>query len=431
MSDFASLRLVLLGSPERSAHYRLLLAALGMPDAQVLSPDASEAANAVLLLDGGEAPASLALPGLAEPGLEHQLRPCLATLTAPEYPSLVEGLARLQAHLATARLGTVDDRDGLVAVSEKMCQLRQTIAQLAAKPVTVMINGPSGAGKELVAQAIHRLSDRADGPFVPINCGAIPRELLESELFGHERGAFTGAISSRAGRFELADGGTLFLDEIGDMPLDMQVKILRAIQERSFERVGSAQTRTADVRIVAATHRDLPALIATGAFREDLYYRLNVFPLTVPPLRERQQDIPLLIASIATRLRAEGLEPPNLTPGAVEVLKRYPWPGNVRELANLLERLAITAPSGWVGVADLPEPLRTVAPAAWGIADETVAGGDAPVLPLKEEVAALECRRINQALLASEQVVSRAAQRLGLRRTTLIEKMRRYGISAD
>ena len=389
-----------------------------------------ECANAILLADGGESLPCCTLPGLAEPGLESLLSSCVGTVTTPEYPSLLEGLSRLQSVMSGDGALPVDQRDGLVAVSPVMRQLRQTVAQLASKPVTVMITGPSGAGKELVARAIHRLSGRAQGPFVPINCGAIPRELLESELFGHERGAFTGAISSRAGRFELADGGTLFLDEIGDMPLDMQVKILRAIQERSFERVGSSQSRTADVRIVAATHRDLPAMIAEGRFREDLYYRLNVFPLCVPPLCERREDIPALIDSLSRHLIEEGLRLPRLTPAAMDALQGYDWPGNVRELANLLERLAVSCPDKLVGVHDLPACCRANT-SAWVVPDRCAEGELAETsLSLKEELAALERQRIAQALEASGQVVSRAAERLGLRRTTLIEKMRKYGIAA-
>ncbi len=275
---------------------------------------------------------------------------------------------------------------------------------------------------------------------MPINCGAIPRELLESELFGHERGAFTGAISSRAGRFELADGGTLFLDEIGDMPLDMQVKILRAIQERSFERVGSSESRSADVRIIAATHRDLPAMIDAGEFREDLYYRLNVFPLQVPALSERIEDIPALVRDIIRQLADDGLGTLALAPSAVASLQAHSWAGNVRELANLLERLLIMYPDKVVGRQDLPDAYRG-AEAVWQpparvevrTSAAAVAVDELPVegVSLKEEVAGFEQRRIQQALRAADHVVSRAAQLLGLRRTTLIEKMRKYGISAD
>ncbi|MGY8775656.1 sigma-54 interaction domain-containing protein [Spongiibacter tropicus] len=422
-----AVQLFIAASPARQAYYRQLLEAIGLPGLMLVERGD---ADAVLLAEGGESLLDASLPGLAEPELASLLPRCVGTVVTPEYPSLLEGLSRLQSLLYEDGPQTGDHRDGLVAISPLMRQLRNTVAQLAGKPVTVMITGPSGAGKELVARAIHRMSERAQGPFVPINCGAIPRELLESELFGHERGAFTGAISSRAGRFELAHGGTLFLDEIGDMPLDMQVKILRAIQERSFERVGSCESRTADVRIVAATHRDLPSMIADGQFREDLYYRLNVFPLSIPPLSERREDIPALIDSLSVRLAEEGLPLPRFTPAALDALQGYDWPGNVRELANLLERLAVSYPDKLVGVHDLPGYCRGdrsawIAPSGGGELPSPDSG-----LSLKEELAALERRRITQALEASGQVVSRAAERLGLRRTTLIEKMRKYGIAA-
>lgn len=306
-------------------------------------------------------------------------------------------------------------------------QLSQMLSRVADKSVTVLVTGPSGSGKELIARCLHELSPRGRGPFVPVNCGAIPRELLESELFGHERGAFTGAISARAGRFELAQGGTLFLDEIGDMPLEMQVKILRVLQERQFERVGSNTVRQADVRIVAATHRDLEAMIARGEFRADLYYRLNVFPLAVPALEQRREDIPHLVNQIALALEQDGLGKLRLTQGALDALCRAPWPGNIRELGNVLERLVILHGGALIGVAELPERYR---PADWtapaGGSDQ---GVDAP-LDLKGRLTMLEQGLIEEALALHQGVVSRAADHLGLRRTTLIEKMRKLGIAS-
>lgn len=336
--------------------------------------------------------------------------------------------------------------DGLVAVSPAMQGLKHQIKQVADKTVTVLILGPSGSGKEVVAREIHRLSGRAVGPFVPVNCGAIPRDLLESELFGHEKGAFTGAISARPGRFELAEGGTLFLDEIGDMPLDMQVKILRVIQERSFERVGSARTRKANVRIVAATHRDLPALIEEGQFREDLYYRLNVFPLTVPALVERPQDLPLLVNELAGQLVAEGVGRVRLSDRAVAALQGWHWPGNVRELANLLERLCILFPDQVVEVEQLPEPYLSAGSESVAVTAGITAGieggsemrpGGVSELPLPEDgldmksaLQGIERGWIVQALAQCDGNVSAAARMLGLRRTTLIEKMRKLKIAA-
>ena len=352
------------------------------------------------------------------------------------YQDVLEVLYRLQ--LGRER-GAVLTNEPLVGVSSAVAELRRLSAQVADKAVTVLITGPSGAGKEVVARSLHDLSSRRDAPFVPINCGAIPRELLESELFGHERGAFTGAISSRAGRFELAEGGTLFLDEIGDMPLEMQVKILRVIQERQFERVGSDKTRTADVRIIAATHRNLEAMISAGQFREDLYYRINVFPLNVPALAERREDIPHLIRVLSKQLEAEGLGCLRLADSALRSLSAHAWSGNIRELANLLERLVIMYPDTVVGFADLPESYRhgddSWRPAPQPAGDAAARGDGVPSLPvagidMKAYFQTLERQWITEALEAHAGVISKAATHLGLRRTTLIEKMRKLDIKA-
>ncbi len=337
-----------------------------------------------------------------------------------------------------------------VGQTQAMREVKHLIAQVAPRDISVLITGESGTGKEVVARTLHEHSPRASGPFVPVNCGAIPSELLESELFGHEKGAFTGAISSRAGRFELAQGGTLFLDEIGDMPLQMQVKLLRVLQERQFERVGGNRTLEADVRIVAATHKDLEQMIANGEFREDLYYRLNVFPIEMPALRERIEDLPLLINALIEKLNAQGMGRFRFHPAALESLQHHRWPGNVRELANLLERLAIIYPDGVVGVSELPPKFRHIPephperylaeraqkPAA---ADGMAAQGlpiweCTPTLPaegieLKAVLERLELSLIEQALAQCDNVVARAAELLGVRRTTLVEKMRKYGIS--
>ena len=326
----------------------------------------------------------------------------------------------------------------LVGTSRGIAQVRRLIEQVADSDATVLILGESGTGKEVVARNIHYHSSRRDKPFVPVNCGAIPSELLESELFGHEKGAFTGAISARQGRFELAEGGTLFLDEIGDMDMQMQVKLLRVLQERTFERVGSNKTIRADVRIIAATHRNLEQMIEDDRFREDLYYRLNVFPIEMPPLRERAEDIPLLIKEIITRLQHEKRGSVTLTQSAVMALCQYHWPGNVRELANLVERLVIMHPYGVVDMRDLPEKYQ-VDPGEIQekvIPDQTLLTLDqfeVPRLPrdgidLKEHLTTLECKLIRQALADAEGVVAHAATRLRLRRTTLVEKLRKYGI---
>ena len=250
--------------------------------------------------------------------------------------------------------------DGLVGETEAVKQVRFLISQVAKTDANVLILGESGTGKEVVARNVHLLSKRNSGPFVPVNCGAIPGDLLESELFGHEKGAFTGAISARKGRFELAQGGTLFLDEIGDMPLQMQVKLLRVLQERSYERVGGTKAIQADVRIIAATHRNLETMIEDGKFREDLFYRLNVFPIENPSLHERADDIPLLLNELMRRVHEQSGSTAKFTERAIESLKAHAWPGNIRELANLVERMVIMFPEKVVDVTDLPTKYRHI-----------------------------------------------------------------------
>ncbi len=328
----------------------------------------------------------------------------------------------------------------LVGTSRRVSAVRHMIEQVAPTEATVLILGESGTGKEVVARNIHYQSSRRDAPFVPINCGAIPQELLESELFGHEKGAFTGAISARQGRFEMAEGGTLFLDEIGDMPLPMQVKLLRVLQEKTFERVGSNKSITTNVRIIAATHRDLEKHIEDGRFREDLFYRLNVFPIEMPPLRERIEDIPMLINELIARIEHEKRGSVRLTPAAVMALCQYRWPGNVRELANLMERLAILYPFGVVDVKDLPDKFRgdlTSTTPAYTEMPEIVMPAISPApdarLPreginLKEHLSNMEVSLIRQALDEADGVVAHAAKLLNMRRTTLVEKLRKYGI---
>lgn len=330
--------------------------------------------------------------------------------------------------------------DQLVGDSEGIQQVRALIEKVANTEATVLVLGESGTGKELVARHIHTRSDRRYKPFIPINCGAIPSELLESELFGHEKGAFTGAITARQGRFELANGGTLFLDEIGDMPLAMQVKLLRVLQERCFERVGSNKRIDVNVRIVAATHRNLEQAIHDGSFREDLYYRLNVFPIDIPPLRERREDIILLFNQLMYKKEQEGEAIATLLPRATAQLYAYGWPGNVRELANLVERLSILYPNGLVDVDDLPQRFKAsqgmhikpdVTPlnereALFKIVSQ---GLSAERINLKDHLEKTEITLISQALDDAEWVVARAAHYLSMRRTTLIEKMRKYGLS--
>jgi len=356
--------------------------------------------------------------------------------------------------------------DGLIGETPTIKNIRFLIEQVAITNANVLILGESGTGKEVVARNIHLLSKRASGPFVPINCGAIPAELLESELFGHEKGAFTGAISARKGRFELAQGGTLFLDEIGDMPLQMQVKLLRVLQERTYERVGGTKAISADVRVIAATHRNLDDMIEAGSFREDLYYRLNVFPIENPALRERREDIPLLLKELMKRNIEQGGNSAKFTEQALENLKEHNWPGNVRELANLVERMVIMFPDKVIDAQDLPKKYQhldvdTFVPEypeeilerqalndifGSGFSDDTDFEDDEQdfeqpenimgLLPdegiqLKEYLGELEVSLITQALERHDFVVARAAEILGVRRTTLVEKMKKYNLTKD
>ena len=394
----------------------------------------------------------------------------VATIPLPlSYQPMLDALHKAQVygdHYSRLRdVGGVRDYNmfrSLVGNSASVQRIRQFMSQVADTEVTVLITGESGTGKEVVARNLHANSNRTSKPFVPINCGAIPPDLLESELFGHEKGAFTGAISTRIGRFELAQGGTLFLDEIGDMPLPMQVKLLRVIQEQCYERVGGTKTIQTDVRILAATHRNLDDMIEAGTFRQDLYYRINVFPIEMPSLRERAADIPFLLNELISRLENSKRGSVRFNTAAIRALGQYGWPGNVRELANLVERMAIMQPHGVVGIHDLPRQYQPEEAALGHVIDEVSqainaapgstpdkgsppatdatlrsvaagatspgAGSSLPLngLDLKEYLANLERSLIEQALDDSSGVVARAADRLNIRRTTLVEKMRKY-----
>jgi two-component system, NtrC family, nitrogen regulation response regulator NtrX len=302
----------------------------------------------------------------------------------------------------------------IVGESEAMERVRQRILQAAPTDARVLITGESGTGKELVAGAIHHLSRRARGPMVRVNSAAIPGELIESEMFGHERGAFTGAIARRRGRFEQADGGTLFLDEVADLSLDAQAKLLRALESGEIQRVGGTQPIAVDVRLVAATHTDLRKATEAGRFREDLFYRLNVLPIHVPPLRERREDLPALVAHLLERLRSrEGMHPPEVSPGVLAVMERYDWPGNVRELANICERLAILYGGGVVAAGDVDELLPRDRPDTSSLADR---------------LEAFERRQIEAALAAARGSVAEAARSLQTDRANLYRRMKRLGL---
>ncbi len=410
---------------------------------------------------------------LSSPLQHTQLNPLLAKIAINRTPIAP---ANITTETPKFVLETAENTEALSLVAARLkgnsasiVHIRKMIAQVAESEATVLILGESGTGKEVVANALHDASLRSAKPFVPINCGAIPAELLESELFGHEKGAFTGALNARQGRFEMAEGGTLFLDEIGDMPLSMQVKLLRVLQERTFERVGGNKTIHCDVRIIAATHRHLEEEIKHNRFREDLFYRLNVFPIEMPPLKHRTDDITVLIDDLITRMVQGNRGFVKLTPNALATLMHYEWPGNVRELANLIERLAIIYPKSQVDVDDLPEKFKqhrvenahidtpilvvempndeikvrplivenlsgTTSSEMHDLmrhheyVPETTTQLPEEGIDLKEYLNTMELDLIRQALDECNGVVAHAAKRLNMRRTTLVEKLRKFDL---
>ena len=317
--------------------------------------------------------------------------------------------------------------DNIIGDSGPMQKVFQTIEKVADTDSTIMILGESGTGKELVARALHYNSSRAKGPMVPVNCAAIPSELLESELFGHEKGAFTNAIRTRIGRFELAHGGTIFLDEIGDMDPVLQSKLLRVLQDRAFERIGGTRTIHVDIRVITATHRNLKKAVEDGHFREDLYYRLNVIPIEIPPLREHKSDIPLLVHHFIDQFnKSKKRNIQGLEEEALKRLKDYDWPGNIRELENMIERIAILTNNEVITLSDLPERIQAIAPQDQVLPLEIPEEG----IFLDSAVNEFERKLILQALIKTGWVKNKAAQLLNLNRTTLIEKIKRQNLQA-
>lgn len=316
--------------------------------------------------------------------------------------------------------------ENLIGISESFRQVLSLLSKVAGSDSTILILGESGTGKELIARAIHYNSNRADRILVPVNCSAIPGELLESELFGHARGAFTGAHTARTGRFEEAHRGTIFLDEIGEMSPPLQAKILRVLQEQSFTPVGGTKAVDVDVRVIAATNKDLEKEIAAGSFRQDLYFRLNVIPIHLPPLRERVEDIPVLVEHFLGKYpRAGGRRAHGFRPDAMEILKRYAWPGNVRELENMVERLVVLSRDGWFERKDLPQAMMPEGDRAGGRAAEKLRGGG---FDFRKEREDFENGLIREALSLSGGNRNRAAALLGLKRTTLLEMLKRKGL---
>ena len=315
------------------------------------------------------------------------------------------------------------EKHSITGNSAPVQELKKQIAVAAPTNAWILITGENGTGKELVARTIHQMSHRAEQPLIDVNCAAIPDELMESELFGHERGAFTGASTKRRGKFEIANGGTIFLDEIGDMSLKTQARILRILQEQKFERVGGSRTLTVDVRVIAASNKDLEAEIEKGTFREDLYYRLNVIPIEVLPLRDRKEDIPLLVKSFLKESSEEGhVNPKTITPRAMEHLMAYRWPGNVRELKNLVERLAIMTASDVIDEDDIPSPYRSKDP----LAGE---GGFFENDSLKEAKKDFEKAYILKKLSENQNNISQTADAIGIERSHLHKKIKSYGLS--
>lgn len=354
-----------------------------------------------------------------------------------DYYSLKQVLDQARMHNKRERRMQTRDCQPLIGSSNAIARINLMIDQVADTHAAVLILGEPGSGKEVVARNIHAQSSRSAKPFVPINCGAGSPELLASELFGHQTDSMSGATSARQGRFELAEGGVLFLDEVGDMSLSVQVRLLRVLQERCYEKVGSDESINTDVRVIAATHHRLEELIAVGRFREDLFYRLNVFPIEVPPLRKRNSDIPLLIEELISRIEHENRGSVRLSKKAIVMLQACDWPGNVRELANLIERLAIQFPHGVVDTKDLPARYQAGFTASSKSAEKVNAAkaevgsiGQLPVdgIDMKKYLTDIEITLIEQALSKSNNVVARAAVMLNMRRTTLVEKMRKYDI---
>ncbi len=317
----------------------------------------------------------------------------------------------------------------IIGHSDRMQRIFRMVEKVADSDSTIIIQGETGTGKGLIAKAIHDHSYRKDKPFVQINCGAIPENLLESELFGHVKGAFTGAITAKPGKFEVANGGTIFLDEIGDMSQDLQVKLLKVLEENEFERVGGCQTIKTDIRIIAATHRDLETAVENGTFREDLYYRLYVIPLTLPPLRERKSDIPLLINFFLEQLnQKKRMQVTGISEKAMELMVAHSWPGNVRELRNMMERMVVLTQEGEIYPRDLPQKLRTVAEEVSGIPEMEVSDDG---ICLMTAVSDFEKSLITQSMKMANGVKKNAAKLLNIKRTTLIEKIKRHNLEEN
>lgn len=407
-------------------------------DLQLPDMDGVAVIERVAALDRGICSVAMTGDGTVERAVRAMRAGAMDFITKPFDPALLSQTLERAARSRQGRRGEAGAGlrpgeppayDAPIGTSASMQAVMQVVKRVADSDSTVLIQGESGTGKEVLARMLHARSSRRHGPWIPINCGAIPEQLLESELFGHEKGAFSGAHSARPGRFELAHRGTIFLDEIGELSLPLQVKLLRVIQERRFERVGGTRSIAVDVRLVAATNQDLEQAVRQGRFRKDLYYRLNVIPIMIPPLRERRNDLPLLVAHFVDRFnRLKRASITGLTPDALRALTRYDWPGNIRELENLIERLIVLKREGLIGIEDIPEPVvqraeRPTGPAT-GLEAETFSFAEGGI-DLVREVERYENRLIAEALVQAKGITSKAAKLLRLNRTTLVEKLKR------
>jgi two-component system response regulator HydG len=429
------------GGAEAIAAYRKRPADVVVTDLRMIPVDGIEVVRRLRAEDPDATVLVVSAHGTIATAVEAMAEGAIDFLEKPFPPEVLRARVEKAAQIARERRGARADRGrvealeedrvrehdphGLVGSSEPMRRVLEQIRKVAATDATVLVQGESGTGKELVARAIHDAGPRRDAPFVSVSCAAIPEGLLESELFGHERGAFTGAVKRKLGRFELADGGTLFLDEVGEIPPSIQVKLLRVLQERTFERVGGEGSIEVDVRLVSATHRDLGRMVAEGQFREDLYYRLDVVPIRLPPLRDRPGDVEELarvfLARAAPRL-ARQREVRGFTPEALELLRRHRWPGNVRELQNLVEQALVFAEGPEVRAEDLPEGLRR-APAAL-----PVPAGDRPLPDVLDD---LERQLVVAAMEKAHGVKAEAARLLGIKPSALYYKLEKYGIGGE
>jgi DNA-binding NtrC family response regulator len=408
--------------------YNLVISDLLLPDIsgiEILKQVKKDSPNTSVILITGNASAETAVEAMKAGALDYITKPFnIERLKIQVAKALEKSRLVLENQYLRQQLRGRYQFTNIIGTSQAMQQVFSLMEKVVTTDSTILILGASGTGKELVAKAIHFNGPRKDKPFIAINCGAIPGELLESELFGHSKGAFTSAIADKPGKFEVANGGSIFLDEIGDMPLQLQMKLLRVLQEQEIERVGSSKKIKLDVRLISATHVNLMEQVKRGNFREDLYYRLNVIPIHLPPLKERRGDIPQLARFFMEKSCKEMKRKATIGPQAMQAMEDYAWPGNVREMENIIERVVALTDSDIINRSDLPADIAQTQPSPMTINKQLTSEG----LNLGQLVAELEKDMIHQALALSNGVKARASELLGLNRTTLVEKMKRLGL---